>query len=122
MFTNEFLSSIRRQALRKRVWFNAIDSLERGILTIATKIIDEVKSDVLIYQLVKIIEKIESAGKSRFTKHVETYGRERLKVIYSQAEAFGDAYSDRFREDLGFMRYLIFIDFNQPIGWRIYGS
>jgi hypothetical protein len=30
MFTKVFLAGVRREALRKRVWYKALDSLERG--------------------------------------------------------------------------------------------
>jgi hypothetical protein len=120
MFTKGFLSEVRRNALRKRVWYKALDSLERGILSIAAKIIDSVKSDMLNFQLVKIMAKLKEASKCGFVKHFEQYGMERMRIIKSQAKLFGYNGASELLKDNGFIKYLAFLDYNQPIGWRIY--
>ena len=118
MFTKEFLSGVRRMALRRRVFFKALDGVERGILSISAKIIDSVKSGVLMIQLVKIISKLRDACKSDFVRHLERYGMERVRVVQSQAAGFGYRGADKLIGDFGFVRYLVFLDFNQPLGWR----
>ena len=120
MFTKGFLSEVRRNALRKRVWYRALDSVERGILSISAKIIDTVKSDVLNYQLVRIIAKLRDAFKSGFVRHFERFGLERVRVIQGQAYSFGYGGAKELSRDMGFIKYLVFLDYNQPIGWRIY--
>jgi hypothetical protein len=120
MLTKEFLSDVRRLALRRKVWYSALDSLERGILSISARIIDDVKSSVLNVQLVKIIAKLRDACKSGFVRHLERYGLERAHVVQAGAERIGYLGAVGLVRDLGFIRYLMFLDYNQPIGWRIY--
>jgi hypothetical protein len=120
MFTKGFLIEVRRNALRKRVWFRALDSVERGILSISAEIIDEVKSEVLNTQLVKIIAKLRDVLKSGFVRHLERYGMERMRVIQSQAYSFGYCGVKELSRDINFVRYLVFLDYNQPVGWKIY--
>ena len=122
MFTKEFLSDVRRLALRSRVWYSALDGLERGILTISALIIDDVKSSVLNIQLVKIIAKLRNACKSGFVRYLERFGLERARVVQASAERIGYFSAAGLVKDLEFIRYLIFLDYNQPIGWRIYRS
>ena len=120
MFTKEFLSDVRRLALRRKVWYSALDSLERGILSISARIIDDVKSSVLNVQLVNILAKLRNACKSGFVRHLEDFGMVRARTIRDQARVFGYKYLDELVRDLGFVRYLAFLDYNQPIGWRIH--
>jgi hypothetical protein len=120
MFTKGFLAEVRRNALRRRVWYKALDSVERGILSIAAKIIDSVKSDVLNFQIVKIIAKLRDASKSNFVKLFEQHGMERGRIIQSQAYIFGYNGASELLKDNGFIKYLTFLDYHQPIGWRIY--
>ncbi|MGD0804213.1 MAG: hypothetical protein ABSA11_09090 [Candidatus Bathyarchaeia archaeon] len=120
MFTGEFLSGVRRQALRRRVWYSALDGLERGILSISARIIDDVKSSLLNVQLVRIIAKLRDACKSGFVRHLERYGVERVRVVQGEAFRLGYLGAGVLSKDLGFIRYLMFLDYNQPIGWRIY--
>ena len=122
MFTKGFLSEVRRQALRRRVWYRALDSVERGILSISANIIDSVKSDILNDQLSKIIVKLRDACKCRFVKHLEQHGLERVQVIQRQAYSFGYSAFKELSKDIGFIKYLMLIDFYQPVGWRIYST
>ncbi len=122
MFTKEFLSDVRRLALRRKVWYSALDSLERGILSISARIIDGVRSSVLNVQLVKIIAKLRDASKSGFMVHLERFGLERVRVVQASAERMGYSRATEMVKDLEFIRYLIFLDYNQPTGWRIYQS
>ena len=120
MFTRKFLSEVRRQALRRRVWYSTLDGLERGILTISAKIINGVKSNLLNIQIVRIIAKLRDACKSGFVRHMERFGVERVRIVQAEAIKWGYLGAATLSRDLGFIRYLMFLDFNQPIGWRIY--
>jgi hypothetical protein len=122
MFTKEFLSDVRRLALRRKVWYSALDSLERGILSISAHIIDCTKSSILDIQLVKIIAKLKNACKSGFVRHLEHFGLERVHVVQAEAAKLGYLGACELSRDLRFIRYLMFLDYNQPIGWRIYQS
>jgi hypothetical protein len=117
MFTKEILVEARRRALRRGVWYSALDVVERGILSLASYILDSVQSNVLNAQLAKIIAKIRDACKSGFIKYLERFGMARVRVIQAQAFSFGYEGAKTLSNDFDFVRYLIFLDFNQPIGW-----
>ena len=120
MFMRGFLIDVRRRARRRGVWYSALDVVERGILSLASQILDTVRSGTLSIQLVRIIVKINDTCKSNFAKHLEWFGMGRVRVIQDQAVSFGYREAEGLSKDPNFMRYLLFIDFNQPIGWRIY--
>ena len=50
-----FLRTVRYQALRKRVWYRAIDDLERGIINLTVRVVEDVKSLTLIHVLEGIV-------------------------------------------------------------------
>ena len=118
LFTKEFLSKVRFQALRKRVWYSTLDNLERGILTVAARVIDEVKSTLLNVQLVKIIAKLKEASLGRLARQIRDFGGRRAKEISLIGVRFGSSYARGWVDD-GFARYFAFISLNLPIGWSI---
>ncbi len=118
MFTKEFLSGVRRQALRRRVWYSALDGLERGILSIAAQVIDNIKSNLLSVQLETILTKLRDACKSGFVRYLERFGVERARVVLAEASRLGYKDAGKLSRDLGFIKYLMFLDYNQPVGWR----
>jgi len=119
MFTRGFLEDIRLKAIRRRLLFRVLDGVERGILYLCTRVVDEVSSPVLGAQLVDIVSRLQEALKSGFTRHMESYGFRRVVSLVKQARALGSERASRWLLDLGFVRYVTFIDLNQPLG---YGS
>ena len=71
---------------------------------------------MLNVELVKIIAKLRDAAKSRFVRHVETFGVRRVREVRDQAVSLGSVVAGGW-VNMGFVAYLAFIDFNQPRGW-----
>ncbi len=59
--TKGLLAGIRLRALRQRVWFGALDRIERGLVDLTIRYVDQVKSNRLQQVLVKILEKLAQA-------------------------------------------------------------
>jgi hypothetical protein len=115
MITGSFLKKIRRRALRKGVLYNSLDRVEQGILSLASRILDKVRSKMLGVEIVNILAKLREAMKSDFRKHVESYGIEKAKKMIEAAYIFNSRV-EWF--SLEYARYLAFIDYNNPIGWK----
>lgn len=114
MFTSRFLFEVRRKALRRRVWFKALDTVERGILSLAARVVDEVRSVVLGVELVKILNKLRDALKSGFVRRMEEYGIKRARKIAAQAVAWGYHSARTWASDFGFIGYVTILDVNAP--------
>ena len=84
----ESLRSIRRKAYRKRVWYTALDSLERGIVNLTIGIVESVKSLRLTKVLEAIHEKLENACLGVFDRHHKEFGLGRAVVVVDQAFGF----------------------------------
>jgi hypothetical protein len=118
LFTKRFLLEVRKKALRRGKWYKILDNLERGILSLASQIIANVHNSLLNTQIVGILAKLNDSLKTDFAKHVETFGDRRLKEIQAQAKRFTQLKSLLMENDVDFLRYLIFLDYNQPMEFR----
>lgn len=116
MLTRGFLLKIRRRAIRKRVYYSALDRLERGILDLSARLLDSAQSVVLLQQLFEIVMKLEEALKGRFQRYVESFGVRRVAQIIMQAVKFGYREAVGWLRDPGFMEYLAVMDLNSPFG------
>ena len=116
MLTRGYLLKIRRKAIRRRVYHRALDRLERGILDLSTRLLDEVRNLVLLEQLFEIVNKLEEAVKSRYQRHMEAFGARRVTVIILQALKFGYKDAVNWLRGGNFVEYLTAMDLNSPNG------
>jgi len=119
MLTGRFLSEARRKAIRRGVWFKALDRVERGILSLTARIVDKVESAVLGVELVKILRKLRDALKGGFVRRMEEYGFGRALKMAGQAVEWGYSVAAGWSSDLGFVRYLTVLDLNWPAGFGV---
>jgi hypothetical protein len=119
MFNASFLTEVRKKAIRGKVWFKALDSLERGILSLSSRVLDVVHSASLGSVLAEIVCKIEDALKSVFVRQLEGFGLARATVLVGYAVKLGHRNAKRWLDDIGYARYITFLSLNMPIGWSI---
>ena len=119
MFTSSFLAGLRHKALRKGVWFRVLDRTERGILTLASRVVDRVRSSLLGRVLVGIIAKLNRGLKGEFRCLLESFGCSRVRVLVGQARMLGSGVAQDWLGDEGFARYLTVLEFNASPGWGL---
>ena len=119
MYTRSFLSDVRRKALRKGVWYKALDMLERGLISLACRVIDRVESVVLGVEIVKIMKKLVDSMKSGFVRRMEEYGYFKAREIVDQVNCWDQSYSPNWSLKIDFARYLALIEYNWPSGYGI---
>jgi len=112
MFTREFLSRLRGRALRKGLWYRALDHVERGIFCLTCRLVDRVESEVLGVVLVGIVDKLRKVLKSEFVRLMEIYGARKARIIVKQAMNWGNKRAFDWVHDLDFIRYLTNITIN----------
>jgi hypothetical protein len=119
LLKSSFLAQIRKKALKGRYWYKVLDGLERGIFNLSSRLFEVIHEGTLLVTLRNIIDKLVEAGKSPFKRHLEAHGVTRARQIFDQAQRFGYNLSEGLVSE-SFVRYLMFLDFNQPIGWGLY--
>ena len=111
------LREIRGLALRKRVWFEALDGVERGIVNLTISVVGSVRSLTLVHALSRILAKLRVAFRGAFVRHVEEYGWGRLMDVVQVSLSWGNAGAVGWRTE-GFARLLALNDYHNPVGWR----
>jgi hypothetical protein len=106
LFTSVYLSNIRAKAIRRRVLYRCLDVVERGILYLASRVVDDVRSSVLVEQLMLIVKKLGAAMMSGFMRHVESFGAEQVRKIVDMATGFGSVVACEWLKCTGFSKYL----------------
>ena len=114
MFTGKYLSSIKKKAMRKGVWYSTLDRVERGIISLTVHILDKVESEILGVELVKILVKLVKASKSEFVRRIEEYGWGKANDLADFAVEWGNISAKKWAENAGFAMYLTLIDLTQP--------
>ncbi len=105
MFTREFILSMKRKALRRGVWFYALDHVERSILSLTARVVERVVSVKLGIILVKILRKLCDAFNGAFIKRMEL-GIMLARRIAALAVAWGYSEAESWASDNDFIRYL----------------
>ena len=116
MFSRDFLLGLRRKAIRRRAWFS-LDSLDRGIINLVTRVVDRVESSVLGIVLVKIVKRLRDAMRSEFARLMESSGLRMAWESAKRAVEWGYEAAGEWARDVGFARYYALLMFYRPSGW-----
>ena len=104
--TRETLARTRRKALRQRCWYKALSSLERGIVDLTIRCVEEVKSTQLRTALGRIFAKLIEAFTPGYLNMVERVGRPLAARISRLAQSWGNMRAAEWEDDTAFVRYL----------------
>jgi len=103
---SRYLARIRLEALRRRVWFKALSSLERGLVDFVIKVVDKPRSPKLIKALARIIVKVKKVMISPLRRLMEQVGKPLARRISMIALRWGNRSAAEWARDEGFIRYL----------------
>lgn len=117
--TREWLISLRRKALRRRVWFSALTKIERSVVELSSAYVDHVSSSRLALVIGRIACKLLKAFKSRFLKRVNEAGQEAADRLARIAVSWGYVEASEWKLDPGFVRYLGIIVANEASGRKL---
>ena len=106
LMTRAWLISLRRRALRRNVWFSTLSRLERGIMELTIRCVDQVKSVNLALDIGRIACRISKVCKSIFLKKVEKVGTGLAEKLVKIAVGWGYLDASNWRRDSAFIRYL----------------
>jgi hypothetical protein len=102
------LFEARKVALRRGVWFRALNRLERGIVDLTVKVLDCIKSGKLAKVLKAVVEKLQIALENKADKLVRTIGLRLARKISNIAISWGNRLASKWAEDRAFARFLVF--------------
>ena len=96
----------KRKALRRGAWFRVISRVERGVLDLTVKYVDNIRSAKLANVVTAILDKLQSAMESVVDRMVRTVGVPQAKKISGIAVSWGNRLASKWADDRAFARYL----------------
>ena len=105
MFSRSELVSIRRKALRRRVWLRVLNRTERALIDLTIRVVDVVRSNRLARVLSIPIGKLRKAMKNLVERAREIGGPlvERLSRV---AQAWGNSEASSWVKDESFAEFM----------------
>src|SRR5947209_16157317 len=99
--TGRTLAGLKTRALRKRVWYRVLDRIERGLLDLTIRWVDNVRSRRLTETLLRILVKLARAMEQGMSR-VLVVGRELALRASVLAVKWGNVEAYSWRLDRGF--------------------
>jgi hypothetical protein len=100
------LGEAKRAALRRGIWYRALNLVERGVIDLTVKFVDSVRSAKLANVLTAIMDKLELAMENTADRLVRLVGYPLAQKISHIATSWGNRSAFRWAEDRDFARYL----------------
>ena len=99
--TSRKLAGLKTRALRKRVWYGVLDRVERGLLDLTIRWVDNVRSGRLREMLLRILVKLARAMEQGMAR-VLVVGRELALRASALAFRWGNSQAYEWRYDRRF--------------------
>ena len=113
------LVEVKRVALRRGVWFRALNRVERGVLDLTVKVVDKIRSAKLAKVVAAILDKLERAMESAVDRMVRIMGRSQAQKVSELALGWGNRSACSWARDAGFARYLVVMHMNASGLFRV---
>jgi len=117
LMSREWLTLIRKKALRRRVWFTVLSRLERCVVDLTIRCVDRVRSERLALVIGRIMCKVLKAFRSGFMEKVEIVGYDLAERISRIVVNWGYTEALSWKRDLTFVRCLGVNAVNNSSGW-----
>jgi hypothetical protein len=101
------LADAKKIALRRGVWFRSLSRVERGIIDLTVRYVDNIKSIKLAKVVKAIIGKLQYAMESSLDKLVRTIGLPLARKISNIAVSWGNCLANFWADDPVFARFLV---------------
>jgi len=106
LVTRQGLMKIKAKALRRRVWFTALSRVERCIVDLTIRCVEEVRSPVLAKTILNVINKILKTLESGFLEKLNRVGSAIVEKIFRIALGWGNRNASSWKQDSSFIRFL----------------
>ena len=100
------LVEAKRAAFRRGVWFRVLNRVERGVVDLTMKYVDDIKSSKLAKVLTAILNKLQLAMESMADRLVRAVGVSLAQKMSSIAVGWGNRSASGWAADRGYARYL----------------
>ncbi len=116
----EELAKIRGKALRRRVWYRVLSCVERGLVSLTIRCVDQVRSSKLTTMLKEIVGRLREALRSSVDRLMVKVGWPLARRLACLAVSWGNREALSWASDTGFARYLAVSHMNSPQKYNSY--
>jgi hypothetical protein len=109
------LVKLKSRALRSGAWFATLGAVERALVDCTIRIVDEIRSAVLVTALLSIVKKLEDASANRLSRAIRTIGLPSAQKLSLLAQKWGNKCAQDWACDLSFARFIAIMHINSPI-------
>lgn len=106
MLTSKALKKIKTRALRRKLWFKALSSLERSVVDLTIRCVEEVRSRTLEKAILTVLNKLFEFLNARHLNQAMKVGREIAEQICEIALKWGNLQAWTWKYDMNFVRFL----------------
>jgi hypothetical protein len=96
----------KRFALRRNVWFRILTRVERGVLDLTAKYVDNIRSTTLANLVTAILNKLAQSMENKLDRLVREVGYPLAQKISKIAASWGNVSAHKWAEDKSFAKYL----------------
>ncbi len=108
------LTRVRAMAVRRGIWYRRLNVTERALLSLAVRLVKEIRSDVLSRSLASIIEKLRFKTEGGSAVRLHKLGQGLAERIGRIACRCGNTSAAKWSVDDGFARFLTILYINKP--------
>ena len=105
--TREALSKLRLKAVRRGGWFRDLKHVERKLLDLTIRVVERVRSFVLVKIVSRLVGKLCEAMESRVYRLMRSEGRAMVERLSGIAQGWGYKAAGSWVLDGGFMQFLV---------------
>lgn len=113
----EGLLLLKLKAMRRGVWFKALNRIDRTLFDLAVKVVDAVRGRKLAEALLSIVRKLEEALENGISKAVKEVGLPLARKLSLIAQRWGNHGAGGWASDVSFARFLAIMHINSPSPW-----
>ena len=101
------LAEFKKTALKRGVWFGSLNRVERGIIDLTVRYVENIRSSKLAQVVMAIVNKLQQSMETIAEKMVRTVGLPLARKISDIAVSWGNNLASLWSDDLGFARFLV---------------
>ena len=106
------LVNLKTKAMRSGVWFKALQRIDRALLDLTIRVVDNIRSATLSKSILTLTRKLEEAMKNSFSSRLSEIGLPLAQKISLEAQKLGNISAVEWASDSSFAIFLAIMHVN----------
>jgi hypothetical protein len=108
----EKLLRLKLKALRRGLWFKVLSPIDRALVNLTVRVVEEIRSAALAERIRNIMGKLETALENKVLHALKTVGIPLARKLSSLAQKWGNPKARSWADDLSYAKFLAIIHLN----------